>query len=121
MKKQTIIDQVDKFLEKRIKSDYGGWAPVDDVDVHWLDSIIDSIIKYKWEEGEPGLPLEFSLVNRTKFESNQFFNIPYRDDKDIDIESDTLGNAMINLSMAMDRVKTEFNVLKNRKRVKNGI
>lgn len=68
---------IDKFLAQRIPS-HGGRAPVTEADFEALSIIINLLIESKWEPDADGdYPVEFHLVDRTRFEPAHFLDLPY--------------------------------------------
>ena len=68
---------IDTFLSERRESD-GGWAPVEPQDMEQLTEILHALIAAKWGADPDGdRPVEHVLVDRTRYEGNYFFNLPY--------------------------------------------
>lgn len=78
MKKKTLKAMLDDFMKTRSKCDGSGWAPVAEDDIEKLGKIILRILEEKYERDCDGsIPVEFDLVDRTRFERMHYFKIPY--------------------------------------------
>jgi hypothetical protein len=75
-----LIERIADFINDKRKSERGGWAEVREKDMTELDEILDGIISSKWEQDADGdLPINCKLIDRTKFEPDHFFVLPYLD------------------------------------------
>ena len=73
-------NMIDTFLSQRRESDDGGWAPVTPDDMKQLDGILWALIEAKWGKDPDGdRPVEYTLVDRTRYERNCFFSPHYWD------------------------------------------
>lgn len=68
---------LDEFLAERRESE-GGWAPVTQDDFLQLKAILRTIIEFKWGADPDGdRPINFLIVDRTKYRPIQYFPVPY--------------------------------------------
>jgi hypothetical protein len=104
MKKLTKM--LTDFLEHRSESQNGGWPKVEDSDIEALSEIFREILKLKYEQDcDRSLPVEFRVIDRTKFERLQYFLIPYEHEAKTDDERlEILSRLSINSHMAADAV-----------------
>lgn len=116
MKNEDIIKRITSFLSER-KLSSGGWADVSDAEIIELSDIIQAIISAKWQEdADNSCPVEFNLVNRTKYERNHFFNIPYEHKAKTEEQKDEcLDIAVINMKIASDVVSRIWRIRKHTK------
>ena len=69
---------INDFLEERRISEYGGWAPVTKEDMNALRDILVELIELKWSADPDGdRPMNFVLVDRTRYGSFHFHPVPY--------------------------------------------
>ena len=101
---KELTERIKTFLKERRVSD-GGWAPVTGDDMEQFHAVIYSLIEAKWGADPDGdRPIQYKLVDRTKYWPLHYFPIPYgHDDGKREEEFD---NAMTNLSMAMEAIRT---------------
>ena len=72
-----INRMIQEFLKDTHHSD-GGWAPVEPQDMEQLHSILQALIAAKWDADPDGdRPVEYTLVDRNRYEGNRFFDLPY--------------------------------------------
>lgn len=107
---KQIYALVDKFLEHRVKANEDGYVACSDDDITQLCSILNAILKTKYE-GKP--PVEYTLVNRTKYESLLF--VPYRHvnymDRYTQQEFDEMVRSLkLNAKLANDKLETFLSV-----------
>jgi hypothetical protein len=76
--KLALLDKITRFiLNTRVSLD-GGWAPVTKVEFETLNGIIQALIDVKWGPDADGdRPINYKLIDRTRFESDHFFLLPY--------------------------------------------
>ena len=66
---------IDTFLAERKESD-GGWPSVKGEEIFDLSDIIFELIESKWSPDADGdSPVEFTLIDRTKYYKGPFLNI----------------------------------------------
>ena len=75
--KTKLLAKIESFLTTRSLSD-GGWAPVSKEDFDSLDEIFSELIDAKWGADPDGdRPINFKLIDRTRFEPDHFDLYPY--------------------------------------------
>ena len=107
--------RIKTFLKERRESNGGGWAPVTDEDMEQFHEVIYALIEAKWGADADGdRPMEYKLIDRTRYKSLHYFPIPYghKDGK----REEEFDNAITNLSMAMESVRTTEVVFERRDR-----
>lgn len=76
--KGWIHGAIDKFAKDRRLADGGGWAPVHDEDLDQLHCILNALLVLKFQRDCDGdLPINFEIIDRTKFEPSHFMPVPY--------------------------------------------
>jgi len=115
--RQEIHQQLDAFLLDRRKSD-GGYAKITQKDITDLGELLRKIIEEKCEpDPEGNRPIEFKLIDRTRFEPMHFVPVAYEHKAENQGDLDEiLDDHLLNLSIAMNRVETELQVTRLRKR-----
>ena len=110
----TLQTMIDKFLSERRHS-AGGWAEVQLQDVKDLCAILSELIKRKFEADPDGdLPIEYTIVDRTRFDRMRFEPVPYHHKAQNLEEKQTILDAhMYNLNVAHIAVTCIHNVLRN--------
>jgi hypothetical protein len=101
---EELSQRIKTFLKERRESD-GGWAPVTDEDMEQFHAVIYALIEAKWGADPDGdRPIDYILIDRTKYRPMDFFPLPYghRTGK----REEEFDNAMTNLSMAMEAIRT---------------
>ncbi len=74
-----IIEMVEDFLETRVLSKDGNFAPVSDDDVDCLINIFHEIVGTKWERDTDGdWPIDVIVIDRTKYEYMHYRPVAYR-------------------------------------------
>ena len=117
---RSALDKlIDKFLAERRKSD-GGWAPVTERDLGQLYIIVEKIIGMKWGQDPDGdLPIEWKIIDRTRFERLHYFPVPYEHKMKSDSElADRLSTVMTNADLATHELAMSLRVLQNKLREK---
>lgn len=110
---QKLQQAIESFLADRRKSE-GGFAPVEKGDMKKLYRVLDLLIDAKWQKDPDGdLPVNYKLIDRTRYEPMHFFTVPYEHKAKTDEErEDILDRHLTNLRMSADRVD---NLLKIRR------
>lgn len=105
----ALLARVEEFGRERVPST-GGWAPVKPEEVSELAGILNDVIAAKYDPDPDGdLPINFQLVDRTRFERAHFFLIPYTHGAKTPAEYDAaIDEAMGNLKMAADKLNILF-------------
>ena len=77
---EQLTKQLEEFLaDHRESRGGGGYAPVKQHDMNQLYDVMYSIIAAKWDADCDGdRPINFSIIDRTRFEPQHFIEIPYR-------------------------------------------
>lgn len=125
---ENVIEMVTEFIAVR-KESKGGYAPVETDEVRQLAEIMKSLIELKYEEDPDGdMPIEFRIVDRTRFESHIFDTVPYdswcmkdtfdEDSEDVDKQKKEhdlrrLRKLHFNASVANDRLDRSMRLIMN--------
>jgi len=115
---KSLLTKIDRFLAQKRKSK-GGWAEVQPTDVPQLCGIIDALIEAKFDKDPDGdLPIEFTVVDRTRFEPMHFAPTPYLGlaqcgDLTPDQVQDIFDLHMMNLTIAHDRLNVAHNIIRH--------
>jgi len=73
-----VLSAISSFSETKSISGDGGWPIVKDKDLITLSDIFRRIIKLKFGKDSDGdIPVEFRLIDRTRYNSMGFFQLPY--------------------------------------------
>jgi hypothetical protein len=116
---RSALDKlIDKFLAESRKSD-GGWAPVTERDLGQLYIIVEKIIGMKWGQDPDGdLPIEWKIIDRTRFERLHYFPVPYEHKAKDELALEHLSTVVTNANIANDELSTTLRVLQNKLREK---
>ena len=100
-----INRMIQEFLKDTRHSD-GGWAPVEPQDMEQLYAITQSLIVAKWGADADGdRPVEHALVDRTRYEGNHYFDLPYWHKAQSEQECmEILRTYVLNAQIANDRL-----------------
>lgn len=106
--------KIDKFLSERRHSK-GGWAEVRLEDVKALSDIISTLISEKFDKDPDGdLPIEYIIVDRTRFERMSFEPVPYHRDAQTPEQKQVILDAHIfNLDVAHGEAIRMHRILRN--------
>lgn len=116
--RKVLNKLVDKFLAERRVSD-GGWAPVTERDLEQLCAIIDRIIRAKWGKDSDGdLPVEWWLIDRTRFQRMHYAPVPYGDEAKDELALERLNLVLMNANIANRELDVTLRILQNRLREK---
>lgn len=115
--KKLLNILIDEFLAVRRESD-GGYAPVTEMDLEQLDTIIYKLIGMKWAIDPDGdLPIDFKIIDRTRFEPLHYEPVPYQHKMRDELEQrgrfDTL---MMNASIAIRELDTTLRIMRHHKK-----
>jgi hypothetical protein len=100
--KKNLKDLINSFLSEPRKSS-GGYAPVTEADMHDLHNIIGQLINEKWEDDPDGdSPIDYKLIDRTKYEPDHFYTLPYVNGPNSDLEN-YLDLALTNMKIAIEK------------------
>lgn len=81
MRSAVVVLQrkVEEFVEAQVPaSPGGGWAPVAEGDIAKLAEIVRELVACKYQTDADGdHPVEFQLIDRTRFERPHYFLVPY--------------------------------------------
>jgi hypothetical protein len=110
---EEIFERLRKFFEVK-KESTGGWAPVENDEVATLADIFNDIIHNKYEMDPDGdVPINFRLIDRTKYEPMHYYPLRYSHHaKTLEELVDIAEEAEYNLSIAFDKVKNSFRSIK---------
>ena len=110
----TLQTMIDKFLSGRRHSS-GGWAEVRLEDIKALCDILSMLIKKKFAPDPDGdVPVEYLLVDRTRFERVSFEPVPYHHKAQSPGEKQEILDAhLFNLDVAHEAVIRMHRILRN--------
>lgn len=103
--RDILLERIHSWLDQERQST-GGWAEITDDDISELWHIIDELIHLKCQKDPDGdVPIEFTLVDRTKYERMHFHAVPY--DREVGTEQerfDVVRGHWANASIATNRL-----------------
>jgi hypothetical protein len=110
---KKLLKKIESFLAHRSESEHGGYAKVAENDVEDLFDIFSEILKLKYGSDADGdIPVEFRIIDRTKYERLQYFAIPYEHKaKSEDEILRTLSLLSTNLNMAANAVNCHVKLM----------
>jgi hypothetical protein len=74
----ALVAHIKAFIKDRRPCVGHGWAPVEPGDVAELCGFIREIVEGKWDKDCDGdLPVNFRVIDRTRYEPMHFFEVPY--------------------------------------------
>jgi hypothetical protein len=117
--KAALQAKIAAFLEKRTPAgDGGGWATVRPEEVEELHAIMAAIVALKYQGDADGdLPINWVLIDRTRFEPLHFAPVPYHHKATTAEEREEVFDAtLFNLQIASDRVYTTLKIRAHRRR-----
>lgn len=103
-----LAKRIDAFLRgvQTPCSDTGGHAEVTDDQLDDLREIVQLLIAARWERNSDGdRPVGFRIVDRTKYESSHFVDMPHSDDVD---PEEYLDSAAFNVGIAQSNFQTAW-------------
>lgn len=99
---ENLKDMIEGFLAERRESD-GGYAPVTDLDMEQLYTIMDMLLDRKFGEDPDGdLPIEYKLINRNLYFGMHYRPIPYSLDAGPESALDIHQAITLNFGLATD-------------------
>lgn len=102
MTKEEFIETIKEFINNPIEDNPSGWPHVNEKDISSLFNIFLGIIEFHFPRDIDGdLPIEFEIIDRTKYEGNHFFKIPYLHKNDFDLYFDKVAT---NASIAINKL-----------------
>ena len=109
---KNLIKMLEAFLKKKSESQNGGFAKVSEGEIEDLYKIIRCILELKYEKDASGdIPVDFRLVDRTKFERLHYIPVPYEHKaKNDDERMDILSVLNLNLSIASRELDTHVRI-----------
>lgn len=117
---KALLQRVEEFARTRTPAgDGGGWAPVTPAEMAELSEILGALLACKYEPDADGdLPVNFHLVDRTRYGRTSFFSIPYSHKFKTPEEYDeVIDLAAGNVRMAMDQLDVLLKCRKEQKRL----
>jgi hypothetical protein len=110
----TIHERIDKFLVERRRST-GGWAEVRPEDITALHKILDMLLERKFEKDPDGdLPIEYCIVDRTRFERLSYEATPYHHEAQTTQEKqDIFATNIFNLEVAHQNLVRMHRILRD--------
>lgn len=114
---KKLQEKIDAFLTTKRKTS-GGYAPVTGKDLDQLLGIIQYLFEAKWERDPDGdLPLEFKLIDRTRFEPMHFMPVPYMGLKSSPEQMEAaLEMHIFNLNIAHERFSGAYRILEHERK-----
>lgn len=77
-KEYTLEEALELFLSEPRKAEHSSWAKPTTDDMKLMDAIIYEMIERKFERDcDGGLPINYHVCDRTRFEPLTYVNIPY--------------------------------------------
>jgi len=109
---KNLTKMLEAFLKKKSESQNGGFAKVSEGEIEDLYKIIRCILELKYEKDASGdIPVDFRLVDRTKFERLHYIPVPYEHKaKNDDERMDILSVLNLNLSIASRELDTHVRI-----------
>lgn len=106
VRKDDFLRKLSRFLEEH-KDGKGNWAPVTREEITEMYGLLYEMVELKYAEDCDGdLPIQIKIVDKTKFQSSNFFPLPHLPlDSTLAQVNEYLGLAQTNLSMAADQVR----------------
>lgn len=104
---KKLLERVETFAATQTPSSPGGgWAPVADGEISELAGILHDLIACRYQTDADGdTPINFHLIDRTKYEPSHFFPIPYTHRAKTSAEYErALDLAMGNVNVATSRL-----------------
>lgn len=105
---KALLARIEAFSNaEKAATPGGGYAPVNQTEIEELASILRDMIALKYQADADGdVPVEFQIVDRTRFERTHFFAIPYTHDakRAADYE-EAITDAMTNVSIATQKLR----------------
>ena len=107
----SLTDIIQDFLLDPHCSD-GGYATVETSDMVQLNDIICALVAQKWEADSDGdYPVDYILVDRTRYEPNHFIASPYLHKANTDADRMFyIRGCMLNVQIANGRLDTAIKV-----------
>lgn len=100
---KKLLARVEAFVgDVSFSAPGGGWAPVAEGAIDELSGILKDVIACKYQTDADGdVPVEFHLIDRTRFQRPHYFLIPYTHRAKTSAEYETaLANAITNMTIA---------------------
>jgi len=116
---KELTAKLTKFLSEHCETEGYGWAPVTHNDIAHLHQLMDAIVDAKWDADCDGdRPINFQIVDRTRFEPMHFTQVPYRHHADGFVNplareawnAQVLEACMRNMKTATDMFDTEVHI-----------
>jgi len=110
---KNLIKMLEAFLKKKSESQNGGFAKVSEGEIEDLYKIILRILELKYEKDADGdIPVDFRLVDRTRFEPLHYIPVPYEHQAKNDKERmDILSTLNLNLLIASQGIDRHIRIL----------
>lgn len=117
--------KIEAFLQEKKRS-AGGYAPVTEAETTALHAIIEALIAAKYEpDPDRDYPLEWEIVDRTRFRRSHFMALPYPHKHDQphspEAYEEELDGALFNLALAYRDVDTAHRCLQSVRRKKEAL
>jgi flagellar biosynthesis component FlhA len=119
----SFIEEVKKFVQNKSCSLDSGYAVVAKKDIDEMYDLIERMVELRFELDSDGdYPIDFKLIDRTRFQSSNYRLIPHPEDFD----NETLEEqwkiakiAKINLENAQEQFNREWRMLEYLKKEQN--
>ncbi len=110
---KNLTKMLEAFLKKKSESQNGCFAKVGENDLQDLCKIISRILELKYEKDADGdIPVDFRLVDRTRFERLHYIPVPYEHQAKNDKEHmDILSTLNLNLLIASQGIDRHIRIL----------
>jgi hypothetical protein len=115
---EALLLKVKQFAEGQSATLDGGWPVVTRDDMLKMSNIIQDMIALRFEvDCDGSLPVEYKLIDRTRFEPMHFQPLPYDHEAESEDELvSILHTAELNLSMATSRFQEQWRMFEYRRR-----
>lgn len=101
-----IIEMIEDFLETKVPSKDGNFAPVSDDDIVTLSDILNALVEGKWEADADGdFPVNTYLINRNVYQNWNFAPVTYRSVDKLQHQKDVVfnvGQAIAEMKLYLD-------------------
>lgn len=112
--KNTLLSKIKNYIDNPLPENGSGWPIVEENDIEDLVYIIRDIIDCHFPRDCDGdTPIEFEIIDRTKYEPRFFSPIPYR--HTITDIMDYIKPLAFNASVATEKFSIALKLIENRK------
>jgi hypothetical protein len=115
MEIDAFIEEVRKFVQNKSRSLDSGYAIVTKKDVEEMYDLIERMVELRFAQDSDGdYPIDFKLIDRTRFQSSHYRLIPQPEDFDnetLEEQWNIAKIAKINLEVAQGQFEREWRML----------